>query len=285
MQERRYDVRGDGGVRIAVSETGEPSGPALLLHHGLASSQRIWDLMIPSLARRHRVVTYDARGHGRSGKPSSGFGFGRVSADARAVMRARKLHRPIMVGHSWGAMVALDLAARSRTPLAGAVLIDGGIVPLGARMSWAEAKEALAPPHLAGMHIEDFRGLIRTFFAETIEVTPDVEEIVVSVMRVAPDGRIRPHLRRANHFKILRAIWEQDPVQLHRALRVPTLAIMAASTDDQAFVAAKRDAVASLRRTGSPATFAWMKGIHDLPLQHPEALARRIERFARTTVG
>ena len=34
-----------------------------------------------------------------------------------------------------------------------------------------------------------------------------------------------------------------------------------------------------------PATVEWMDGIHDLPLQHPEALARRIERFARTAVS
>jgi hypothetical protein len=42
--------------------------------------------------------------------------------------------------------------------------------------------------------------------------------------------------------------------------------------------------VRSLTR-GRPVTVEWMDGIHDLPLQHPEALARRIERFAETAVG
>ena len=48
-----------------------------------------------------------------------------------------------------------------------------------------------------------------------------------------------------------------------------------------------RNAVARVRklRPDSPATIEWMEGVHDLPLQHPEALARRIERFATTAVG
>src|SRR5688572_3865586 len=107
MKEMR--VPGDGGVMLVVRDHATPSTSArgLLLHHGLASSQPIWDLMLPRLTRRFRVVTYDARGHGRSTKPSSGYGFDRVVADARAVIRAPDLHRPLVAGHSWGAMVAL----------------------------------------------------------------------------------------------------------------------------------------------------------------------------------
>jgi hypothetical protein len=36
---------------------------------------------------------------------------------------------------------------------------------------------------------------------------------------------------------------------------------------------------------GLPVTFEWMEGIHDLPLQHPKRLARRIVRFAEQAVG
>jgi hypothetical protein len=42
--------------------------------------------------------------------------------------------------------------------------------------------------------------------------------------------------------------------------------------------------IAELTR-GRPVTLQSMRGVHDLPLQHPEVLARRIERFARTAVG
>jgi pimeloyl-ACP methyl ester carboxylesterase len=288
MQETRRTVRVDRGVGLNVRISGPPDAPGLLLHHGLASSQRIWDLLRPRLSRRHRVVTFDARGHGGSSKPSSGYGFDRVVADARAVIRATGLRRPVVVGHSWGAMVTLELAAHHPRAVRGAVLVDGGVAPLGARLSWGETKARLAPPHLAGMHVDEFRGLLRTFFADALDVTPDVEAIVLSVMRVGRDGRIRPQLARSNHFRILRAIWEQDPVALHAHLRVPALAILAHRSGDPGEAEReqeKRAAVAALRAAGASTRVVWLQGIHDLPLQRPDALGVRIERFVATAVG
>ena len=79
MREVGRTVAGAGGVRLAVRDFAPPTpdAPGLLLHHGLASSARIWDRMIPALTARYRVVAYDARGHGLSGKPSAGYGFDR----------------------------------------------------------------------------------------------------------------------------------------------------------------------------------------------------------------
>ena len=128
MDERLMDVPGDGGVRLSVRVLAGPAGaPGLLLHHGLASSSHIWDLMLPRLSRTFRVVAYDARGHGLSGKPSSRYGFDPTVADAAAAIRATGLRRPVVVGHSWGALVALALAARRPRTVSGAVLVDGGV--------------------------------------------------------------------------------------------------------------------------------------------------------------
>jgi hypothetical protein len=112
-----------------------------------------------------------------------------------------------------------------------------------------------------------------------------VEAQVLSVMRVRPDGTIAPRLARSNHFRILRAIWEQDVDLLWTRLRVPTLAIVAHGTDPGRDERLRR-AVARVRTLtrGRPVTIEWMRGIHDLPLQHPERLAARIERSARTAV-
>lgn len=282
-------MTGADGVRLHVREVaGPPDAPTVVLHHGLASSQRIWDLLLPALATRHRVLTYDARGHGLSGKPSSGYGFDRTVADLRAVIRATRAGRPVVAGHSWGAMVALETAARYPRAIAGAVLVDGGVAPMREEFStWADAKRALAPPLLAGMALEEFRGLIRTFFADAVDVTPDVEDVVLAVMRVNRHGAIHPRLSRANHFRILHAVWQQDPVRLHASLRVPALALMAHRSGDQGELGwedAKRAAAARIRATGAATRFVWVEGIHDLPLQQPDAVARRIAAFARTAV-
>jgi pimeloyl-ACP methyl ester carboxylesterase len=280
MKEMR--VPGDGGIGLAVREHEAPSASArgLLLLHGLASSQRIWDLMLPRLTRRFRVVTYDARGHGLSAKPTSGYGFDPVVTDARAVIHATKLRRPLIAGHSWGAMVALELAARHPRAVAGAVLVDGGISALRETMDWPAAKQRLAPPHLAGMPMEEFRRMIRTFLGGAVEVTPQIEEIVLSVMHVDRRGRIRPRLSRANHLRILRAIWLQDPDAELARLSVPTLAVLARGGGDPEWDERKARAAKRVARSGASIRVSWMEGIHDLPLQHPDTLARRIERFA-----
>jgi pimeloyl-ACP methyl ester carboxylesterase len=281
-ERREVDVTGSGAVRLSVQVHDAPStsAPGLLLHHGLASSQQIWDLMLPRLTRRFRVVTYDARGHGLSAKPSSGYGFDPIVADARAVIRTVALRRPIVVGHSWGAMVALELAARHPRLIEGAVLVDGGIGTLRGEMDWATAKQRLAPPHLAGMPVEEFRRMIRTFLGEAVEVTPQIEEIVVSVMNVDRNGRIKPRLSRANHIRILRAIWLHDPDATLARLSVPTLAILARGGGDPEWDERKRRSAERAASSSAPVRISWMKGIHDLPVQHPDALARRIERFS-----
>lgn len=279
-------VSGDGGVTLAarVHEGPSASAPGLLLHHGLASSQRIWDLTLLRLTRHFRVVTYDARGHGLSAKPPSGYGFDHVVADALAVIGTARLRRPIVVGHSWGAMVTLELAARRPSAVGGAVLVDGGINTLRGTMDWEAAKRQLAPPHLAGLPVEEFRGMIRTFLGDAVEVTPEIEEIVLSVMHVDPAGRIRPRLSRANHFRILHAIWLHDPDAALARLSVPTLAVLARGGGDPEWDERKRRAVKRVAASGAPVRVSWMEGIHDLPLQHPDALTRRIERFVRQLV-
>jgi pimeloyl-ACP methyl ester carboxylesterase len=286
MEERWFDVTGDGGVRLRARQIAGASNdaPALLLHHGLASSQRIWDLMLPGLARRFRVVTYDARGHGLSAKPSFGYGFDHVAGDALAVIRAARLRRPVVVGHSWGADVALALAADRPRAVGGAVLVDGGVFRMRSSFAtWEETKRQLAPPPLAGTPLEAFRASLTRW--SPVPLTPEVEAIFLSLMRVDGQGRIHPRLARPNHFRILRAIWDQDSVALHSRLRVPALAILAHGSDEgAAFDAAKREAVQRLKAAGSPATFVWVEGIHDLPLQQPELLVRRITRFAASAV-
>ncbi|MDH4111749.1 MAG: alpha/beta hydrolase [Actinomycetota bacterium] len=278
----------DAGVQLAVRVFERPSAgaPDLLLHHGLASSQRVWDQMLPRLRRRARVVTYDARGHGLSRKPDRGYGFDHIVADALAVVRATRSRRPIIVGHSWGAMVALELAARHPGAIGGAVLVDGGLHRMRDEMTWLEAKRSLAPPHLDGMPLEEFRGLMRTFTADSVDLTPELEAQMLAVMRVRPDGTIAPRLARSNHFRILRAIWEQEPDELWARVQGPVLAIVAhgvdAERDEHSRRAVRR--VRDLTR-GRAVRIAWMRGIHDLPLQHPDALAERIERFARSAVG
>ena len=125
--------------------------------------------------------------------------------------------------------------------------------------------------------------MIRTFLGEAVKITPQVEEIVLSVMSVDRNGRIKPRLSRANHFRILRAIWLHDADASLARLSVPTLAILARG-DDAAWDERKRLSADRTATSGAPVRISWMRGIHDLPLQHPAALSGRIERFSEVLV-
>jgi pimeloyl-ACP methyl ester carboxylesterase len=280
--ERR--VFGDG-VRLHLREW--PGGDrAALLVHGLASTSHIWDLVAPRLARAGlHTVAYDQRGHGRSSKPSSGYGFDRTSADAAAVIRTLGIRSPVVVGHSWGANVVLELAARRSRSVGACVLVDGGFANLRDRFDWRAAKEALAPPKFAGTPVEQYLGRLRAWLGGAMTVTPEVEEALLSLVAVDREGRIRPRLSRANHLRIIRSLWEQDTVGLLRRVRVPTLVLAVRSVpgapDPAGFMEQKRRAAGVVRAIGRPVRFEWIDGIHDVPLQRPEAVARRIVRIAR----
>jgi pimeloyl-ACP methyl ester carboxylesterase len=281
-------VQGDGGVRLAVREW-PGRGPSILLLHGLASSSHIWDLVAPRLASRFRVVAYDQRGHGRSGKPSSGYGFDRLIADAAAVIGTLGLGRPVVGGHSWGANVALQLAVDRAELVAGDVLVDGGFLSMRDRMDWRTTRTMLAPQQLKGMSLEQFRAGVRTFTRGAVELTPEVESVFLSLMRVDREGNIHPRLSRANHLRILHALWEQDAPGLLRRVQQPTLVLAVRSApgeaDSAGFMEEKERAKEVVKAIDGAVRFEWIDGIHDVPIQRPDAVAERIQRFAEEAVG
>src|SRR6266699_5408377 len=123
--------------------------PPILLLHGLASAARIWDLVAPLLAARGHVVTaLDQRGHGESDKPNTGYDFATIVADDTAALKALAIERPIIAGHSWGAMVALQYAATHVDNVTALVLVDGATDQFSLLPHWSRghAMLDLAPP-------------------------------------------------------------------------------------------------------------------------------------------
>jgi pimeloyl-ACP methyl ester carboxylesterase len=236
------------------------------------------------------VVAFDQRGHGESGKPASGYGFERLAADAHSVIRRLDLDHPILVGHSWGANVALEVSVRDRGGVSGLVLTDGGFHNLADEFDWRTAREAMTPPPLTGMHSEAFLEVARARMKGKFVWTSAHDEIVLSLMRIDREGRIRPRLSLRNHLKIIRAMWEQDTVALLRRLRVPTLLMLTRLRGEipgeqtAVWTEVKRRAAAEIRRMNGPVRVEWIQGIHDVPIQAPQRVARRILRFVAEVV-
>ena len=112
---------------------GSGTGRSAVLLHGLASNARFWDLAVPHLTDDLRLVALDERGHGLSAKPDDGYDFPSVAGDVAAFIGKLGLERPLLIGHSWGGNVALQVAADHPELVGGVVSIDGGFIEPSAR--------------------------------------------------------------------------------------------------------------------------------------------------------
>jgi len=104
----RSDVRAPDGTRLAVYEWGKAEGPEIVLVHGFAQCHLCFEPQVHALADRFRVVAFDFRGHGASEQPADPAAYQghRVWADdLAAVMAAKGLKRPVLVGWSMGGRV------------------------------------------------------------------------------------------------------------------------------------------------------------------------------------
>ena len=105
--------------------------------------------------RTRPVATLDQRGHGRSALPvEADYSIAACAQDVRACLDVLGMERAVLVGHSWGASVALEAAVRSPDRVSAIVLIDGGAWAMPETVDRAAARERLRPPAL-GMAPEE----------------------------------------------------------------------------------------------------------------------------------
>jgi pimeloyl-ACP methyl ester carboxylesterase len=135
---RRVDV--GNGTTLAYREEG--AGEPLLLVHGITEDHRVWDPLVPELARDARVLRVDLPGHGASSALAE-YTAGSLAAPLEGFVRALGLERPRVIGHSLGGLLATLLGAL--VPVRSIVNVDQSL-RLG---PFIERVRAIAP-RLAG---------------------------------------------------------------------------------------------------------------------------------------
>jgi pimeloyl-ACP methyl ester carboxylesterase len=109
---------------LAVTDTGGPGIPVLYLN-GQFATQGYWRRVVAQLGTQWRHITYDERARGRKSKRSADYSFEAAVRDVDAVLAARGVERALLVGWSYGALVAAHWASRNPDRTVGAVLVDG----------------------------------------------------------------------------------------------------------------------------------------------------------------
>ena len=102
------------------------SGPAIVLIHGITSSGRTWERVVPALAKHHTVIAPDLLGHGESAKPRGDYSLGAYASGVRDLLVALDIPRATVVGHSLGGGIAMQLSYQFPERIERLVLVDSG---------------------------------------------------------------------------------------------------------------------------------------------------------------
>lgn len=185
---------------LAVTDTGGPGIPVVYLN-GQFATQGYWRRVIADLGSGWRHITYDERARGKS-KRSADYSFEAAVRDVDAVLAARGVDRALVVGWSYGAVVAAHWADRNPDRALGAVLVDGAfpydwldeameqrIRTLFRRLSWVmplARPTGLAPRMTAAQQADSNIELGR--LSRERELGPVLDGITVPVRYVVASG-------------------------------------------------------------------------------------------------
>jgi 3-oxoadipate enol-lactonase len=99
-------------VEVSYTEDGPAGAPVVVLSNSLGATRGMWDLQVPALAERYRVITYDVRGHGDSPAPPGPYTLDDLVDDVAALLDDVGAERAHLIGVSLGGMTAMRMAVR-----------------------------------------------------------------------------------------------------------------------------------------------------------------------------
>jgi pimeloyl-ACP methyl ester carboxylesterase len=287
----------DGGADPLYTDPLENSDnvPVVLLH-GLAATADTWRLTAEYFYPHHLLYAFDLRGHGLSDRPEQGYELSTIAEDVICGMAKLGLGQVAVVGHGWGARVALVLAARHPALVSHLILVDCPHVE---------------PRHWPGMTCERFirerdspesyasrERYLNTLHREMSSFwSPEVEQIVLSYVYETPDGGLSERLRGEHQCQIRASLWDDRALSYYGKVTCPVLLIPAADKpqpddepperleDADEFAAAKGQMVVQVARAIQYCSVLWMPGSsHDIQLQRPQELAEAIVKFLQDDV-
>jgi len=165
---------------IHVVEAGPREGTPVLFLHGYLQCHRSWREQFRSgLADDHRLVAVDLRGHGDSGKPRGGYDDPAAWAgDVDAVIDALGLESAVLVGWSYGSLVALDHLAVGGTDRVAGVNLVGVVAGIGTETTtdWLGDEYVDLFPEITSTDAETSNTALSRFVETCVHGRPDPED-------------------------------------------------------------------------------------------------------------
>lgn len=115
------------GVSLYYEQAGR-GDPPLVFVHGWCCDHTFFQPQLDHFQASRAVATLDLRGCGRSDRPDDGYDIPTLADDVAWLCREAGIARPVVIGHSLGGMIAVELGARHPSLLAGVVAVDPGAI-------------------------------------------------------------------------------------------------------------------------------------------------------------
>jgi pimeloyl-ACP methyl ester carboxylesterase len=202
------------GVTLAYEDNNLGSPPMLFVH-GWGCDHTVFAPQAEFFGRSHRVVSVNLRGHGKSDAPHQDYTMAAFADDLAWLCRELALIKPMVVGHSMGGNVALELAARHAETPGSIVLIDSIILP---DQLFVDALQPLAEALRGPDYVAASQQALLSLCLTTDDETPKVN--LIASLPKAPQHVLASAFR--NHLT------EYDATSAAAGCRVPVAYISAA---------------------------------------------------------
>lgn len=257
----------DGDLHYRDTGTGRP---LVLLHSGFADGTQ-WDDVVPRLARDHRVIVPDARGHGASANATRPF---RTTDDLAALLRHLDCGPAALVGVSMGAMTAFDTALEHPDLVRALVLCGGGATLPGFEDPWTAKLSAAAHGALAAADLPAWFDAFLQWAAGPERAPAEVAPAVVERLRAMAARTLAKHFPGEPDHRVAVTGGAERAAEI----RVPVLALNG-DLDSPDFVE-RAELVARAAPGGRCAT---VPGTAHYPnMERPDDFCRAVEDFLRT---
>lgn len=259
MSFRTADAEANG-IRISYLRT-DGDHPAVVMLHGLMGSGATWTHLARALEGERDVVMPDARGHGNTSAPESGYRYEDLADDVVGLVRTLGLRRPVLLGHSMGGLTAAVVASRE-IDLAALVLVDPTFLdPARQREVWES--------DVAGQHARMLAMTKADLVADARRRHPHRS---IELVELQAEARLRTSIHAMDVLRPPNPDWRS----LVRAVEVPTLLaigddpVVTKTTAEELRAANPHVRIAQIANAG-----------HGLPFEQPERLAEVVATFLR----
>jgi microsomal epoxide hydrolase len=257
------------GLTLRVVDSGDPqSNQSLVFIPGWSAGADIWEGQIDRFDDDYRVVSFDPRSQGDSTKTFSGNTPEQRAADLRALLAAKKVDRPILIGWSQGAQdIAAYVLLYGSDDLAAIVLVDAAVSQGSKSIAMRPTQTSVQFDRLA-IYAEHQEPYLRGMFGAIISKAQPadlVERLVATGMKTPPSIGIA---------MLVADLFGADRTSALAKIKCPVLVVASANSGE---LQAQRDGAAAI---GNAQMVEIKDAAHAVFLDQPELFAAALADFA-----